>query len=1186
MYDLEERTSFLWERSGWATSSVPGLALIVENTKDPENNNSFATLEDALDALPDVIRQPVMVEVLATGDLGKMELKNIKFGEGGSLEILNSVKVDIAASEYKAQGISIGDDSGNNYHIESIANRATGATPTSDWLDAAKSLVKSDVLGADYNLRDVGILPQLGTLPNSLDGGYFIAPIGSCANGTRPDRPSIYLHQKKNYSDNSSVWATNAGNNIVTKSIYDTDSNLVDPTKALDFTAPSKRNYVNGEVGSGQYVNGIWTNNVVRSIKVQNCEGPIYIRGFLVDGSDNRDLDNVLTFDKYGIYVSNSEGIVIEGCASVRNIEGGLLVKNSDVILNRKFFTGRNHKPVDGARQLVEHYGIKSFNSTLTLSSDAECNGQNSMFFSFENDYGIYLENSNLHGVKTSATDVVGTPTIRACYNAKAGLYAVNSKINITDEIDLHSNGKGAWLVDSELKTHRMFYQYNTEEGLLAEGSKIVHGKLFDTTPATPRVDTNSTLTYAVDGVAYDYDVFYFSNDRNIVLRNSEYKPLYRDNMPNELGAQLVACHTGTESSYFKPAITLENSVADLIHCRLSTTKSRAPYFTTEINPPINPSLGTAINMENSKVALLGTEHMATVITGPTQNADHNGLYVAKNSTCRISGPTYLQGFKRSIIVDLNSVLDVCPHEHEVTHGHADDAFDLLDNAANHTSLEILSNGICITADNDSVVNMRDLGSSVIKYPDSLRDVDYTRWANLSGYHHGGGVVLAPNDPDLGINAGAGNLVAYGNAPNTFAFQSSNFQTIRPYNYYYLGGAQLDNENWIDISEGGVCLDAHNNSTVNLFNVSFHTGNVNADGIFHDPDVGIAGCNQLRIWSFGSGASLNASLLACSGLYPSLAGYHGPRSVYFSGSGENSANIAYTAFRAFPYGYTAATSGTKLLKYPEGKATREFGSVNLQDYVGSSVGYGTSPYVSGLAVLDYFGYGQVVNGHESFPGGDYTDYIRSTAESRYDTTELETKLGLSVTQGSRWWGASGYENQGPFRLYLEPDPICQYMTYLSGHGGIDNNRWGAPSAVDALALSSDNRPYQTIAQGYHLSGPVIMDYYFTRFWRPDMLYYKDNLGDAGYADSIEVSGYPDIADLVRPENYNIKLDESAAHMFANAKHCSIPFLGRPPLVEIYRNSSEKWGSRMGRGKQLTGYGKSFKVPHTYNHGRK
>ncbi len=93
LYDLEERSYYLWEKAGFPTSAIPGMALAVSGdatTSDLEGNtNLFLDLSSCIAALPEVIRFPIIIEVANYGELGKLELHNIKFSELGSLEIIN-----------------------------------------------------------------------------------------------------------------------------------------------------------------------------------------------------------------------------------------------------------------------------------------------------------------------------------------------------------------------------------------------------------------------------------------------------------------------------------------------------------------------------------------------------------------------------------------------------------------------------------------------------------------------------------------------------------------------------------------------------------------------------------------------------------------------------------------------------------------------------------------------------------------------------------------------------------------------------------------------------------------------------------------------------------------------------------------------------------------------------------------
>ena len=93
LYDLEDRTNYLWEHAGYPASSCPGLAFTVSSTAQQVdldcNPNLFSTVSAAIAGLPRVLRFPVLIEVASFGNIGKLELNNITCEDGGSLEIVN-----------------------------------------------------------------------------------------------------------------------------------------------------------------------------------------------------------------------------------------------------------------------------------------------------------------------------------------------------------------------------------------------------------------------------------------------------------------------------------------------------------------------------------------------------------------------------------------------------------------------------------------------------------------------------------------------------------------------------------------------------------------------------------------------------------------------------------------------------------------------------------------------------------------------------------------------------------------------------------------------------------------------------------------------------------------------------------------------------------------------------------------
>ena len=67
IYDLEERDDFLYEMAGYPLSSVTGMSLCVSDC-GIDNKKVFGTISDAIDALPNTIRFPIIIEVAASGE--------------------------------------------------------------------------------------------------------------------------------------------------------------------------------------------------------------------------------------------------------------------------------------------------------------------------------------------------------------------------------------------------------------------------------------------------------------------------------------------------------------------------------------------------------------------------------------------------------------------------------------------------------------------------------------------------------------------------------------------------------------------------------------------------------------------------------------------------------------------------------------------------------------------------------------------------------------------------------------------------------------------------------------------------------------------------------------------------------------------------------------------------------------
>ena len=300
---------------------------------------------------------------------------------------------------------------------------------------------------------------------------------------------------------------------------------------------------------------------------------------------------------------------------------------------------------------------------------------------------------------------------------------------------------------------------------------------------------------------------------------------------------------------------------------------------------------------------------------------------------------------------------------------------------------------------------------------------------------------------------------------------------------------------------------ATDNSVVDVVNVCFHSNELNKDGIYLENDE-LNECDHLVIWAFARGSSLHAAHLAVSGAYPSEPGYTGPTALYHSAS-----SLAGYASSSVLYNLSAENNLVSGLP--------DTSTLCVLDFFGSGVEVSTGTFVNGFKD----------NGGDYLPGQD----------------SLKLGVGWSKLRwgsGLAWrYGCSSFENAGLFRLYFDTESHAKNLAYVSGTG-----------ATLGLEVSADSRPWQTMAQGYMLSGAcssvdisdpasVVDSYIFV----------------SGYgSNTLQTSGYYHTKDAVKTD-CNILLDETAANTFANAKHCSMVLSERPKLVDIYKSTLTKSG---------------------------
>ncbi len=1124
LYDLEERTRYLWEKStGYSTSSLAGMPLVVSGSLDATNNNVFTSLQTAVDSLPDVIRTPTLIEVAVSGNIGGLSLKNIQIVDDGMLEIVNRGFAKIY--------------SGNGH---GVATNASGEVRTSAKLQpigVAYALSSIDLTSTTEDTSALSVATNVSGLFMDPDGvaacnRTFVQPINLMSpNKDRNDKLSVGV-----LSEGATVGMTlRSGTNGFNVAAFEranygiTSNQVFDPTIITDDVSAVRgdngANFIRNSIpqsyspASPTYGTGMMYANTLSSIEVENCNGPLYIRGFCVDGVSGADAayENSVYKAETGISVNNSK-VVIENCAVMRATHTGAKFNNSDVELARGFFSYRNYQIQSGARNPRETVGLHAINSNVKLTTNATyASGVDYAFNIQAHDVGMRLQNSNVSGGQARVSTSKEGTTVAFAYN-KTGIDAENSQLYIDGNLDVYNNDIGIDAKSSVLATDRLTIENNNENGILADNSTVIYNKNF----------VRNLYSNDVSGFRMTQTLFH-RNGTHLTLQNSS-KFTYDENgtdlnYPAAFGPARFMDSMGVINStdtikYQLPAVSLDNSQAKIIHPRINC--SGIAYGGRAVKG------GAVYATNSSEVELLGTSVGATMLIGPqnTNSLRAAAAYADEGSQISFMGPTVLAQFGYGAVADNNSTLAFVPHRKD-NYALNPSAFTLND-TANHTSVEIHSQGnSCLVANNNSQIIMEDLGSPVnfTTNNDGLPDYSVD-----SVFVSGGSMQFYPNPENttlVGDRVGCSSITDVAEASDQMS--SSSTSTGVSYNYYITNSFLPNASSTImqAFSLGGLCTQVMGDSAAYVNNVHFLTGQVNADGSFFDPSSAAAGCNQLRIWNIADNSKLYASHLGVSANSPSsVTRYHGPRSTYFSGTTTEGAT-----------GSIYDDSGLVAFGAPT-----------------------TTPDTGKISVLDYFGLGVGIN--STLSNNTLTNEMSSLDNVR-------AGFATGAASGDSIFGLLTPGNIGPFRLFFSPKSESRFLSYLSGTANGNRDDFATP----------DTRPLQHLAQGYSLSGSAGVP--GTRYANlegvsatTDALFALNST-----AGTVDLSGYyyPS-ALLVSDRGTQVYLDESAANTFANAKHAATqPRSGRAnPKVSIYKSSTTDGGIGDSGDGTIAGYGAGLK----------
>jgi len=1105
LYDLEERTQLLWERFGYPLSGAPGMALIVSSNTcgplgvedthcsteaysyDPARGatpNKFLSLSAAIEALPEIIRMPTLIEVAVSGDLGELNLNNIKCEDDGVLEIVNRGFAPLIQNDFSSVVVQADDEAFGHMYLP----QTLGASGAIYHLLSSSAISTETCVSSLFNWEtSVGhtrkfVLPARGV---SGAGGYN-SP-GYCYPGI---------------SDNNVQWvqdipyrlAANPISVIAGKPVYSIQTDATMASLDLSTINLGTGNDLAGaQYQDNQVVNGIITANWLTKVEAQNCDGPIYIRGFVVDGG------NSFTT---GFGIQNCTNLTIENCGSMRCTQAGFDIKNSSVNLRRQAFAARNYDVAD--RGTLTTYGFKLVNSDVNFVTDSYNSGVAAKLASHFHDYGIHMENSVLRGGdKISNTEQLDVFSTDLGFN-NTNLYLSNSKYTMDGILNTYNGVDNIKALDSVIETEQTRSSYAKKNGLLMNNSKFTYNKNY----SSSAIGLDTAKQQSGNGiVSNNFPILFDRNGQHIVMGGgSTYGPTYGSGMDittlynmelyNEHHAMFDSFGQGNAVDASKPGVVVNNSTAEFTAAKFLCSDSKATPFKS------SPVALSVIN--GGKATVRGLTY--TTLNGASVFAGANKRKAAAvvadgGSTINFTGPVGIYGFGLGAAATNRSTLSIAPPldgTDSVIDIRSENDFATLSGwggGANKATplMEVHSMKAGLVADNNSNLIIKDLGYVDNMWPTASLTDDRVMTPQYIDLIMSGGLQFYPNKADR--NA-ANMIIDHGGWPTTgnrwnrceeetvYNAMLAADASLSCYRLLYNADYSTDTETFFrGVSLGGECVRATNNSSVKVMNVHFPMGFANMDGSFYDASTSPAGCNNLMIWNIADSSQLHASHCAVSGTHPVLAGYTGPKAVYFK-EGD-------------VYGLSAASS------LPPG--TPDTGIISVLDHFGSGVSFSS---------LDMGNSG-------------VSSFMSDIQKARTGITTMQT------------YGESEYQNRGPFRLYFSVSPAAKKLFYCSA---VDVGH--IPRVSDSY---DDNRPYQHLSQGYLLSGTCSALTTMSSMY-PNLLNERSHAENGGV---LVTSGYyyPDsMAATTKP---SVWLSESAASIFANARHCSTDYSNRIKYVNIY-----------------------------------
>lgn len=895
IWDLADRTEFLYGQLGAPLSSISGITFTLSDSADA-SLNVFSNIDDIRNRIPKVCNFPVRIELAKFGNLGDLNLDSIDFRGDGELLIVNLLYAKDRGMETLAVS------SGGTWRggsTRAFPSQLSSSTTTEGWgqtlssnattnpaLAGAKPFVASS-LSANY--RSILEKSKVSVATNIYLPELMYLSIASTNYSPLQDTTDSRIFYPELYTNLRDLSISSADAFYYAHNGFQTIINL-EQDGLYSWFVPVTTSYDTDGCIYGNYFN---------SVKIRNCKGnskSVIMSGLLVDsGEEFADLSSLTHNSDHGFEIQNSIVNPID-CFAIRCKNSGWNLKDSLVSPSGTWGAARIYNPAWNQTTLtIDHgltglpgVGLYAVNSDISLPvSGSESQGEIVSFTRCHR--GIELVNSRIRGGNQDTTAKSGAGTgadeitcLFAYQNVEEGIKLHGAIFDFSGMVASYSNGDGVVLENSLFRTSKFHITHNFGYGVKSLNSAFIYG--------INHIQHSNEETYAGTLGVYTFPSYWCShNNRNWLLKQSNLEPYIRfdtsalDSKLNVFGNCNVIAYGATENGVGANAVqmTLDNSYALLVHYGAGT------FAGGSADPKSIP--GALVQARNgSTVKFIGTQKADTNLQGTTNGVTYVGGFhgtasnlkyfqrmaavaAFNNSTIEFSGPTKILFFGVPALAKNNSTIRFSPQMTQ--EGNVDTRLWSLSSADNHTQIHLHATRSCLVAEDNSVIEMKYLG-----------DGDYTP-------NGGGNKDFSDGVPYVSTrDVSAGYLQFY---PNPYMESIGGLQQTKLAGLttqVQQRGGFLTSSTQVSGTLGGMCVRALGGSRVNVNHVNFPMGIdvESVSGVYYDAS---STCWRPFIWNFCDNSTLRASNIKISGYTTSDHGYQGPVGAW--GSGGTGPSIDY-----------------------------------------------------------------------------------------------------------------------------------------------------------------------------------------------------------------------------------------------------------------------------------------------------